>query len=325
MTLYNLEHILNLEQWQKLQDTLANFTKLAIITIDYKGNPVTNHSSCTPFCQEIRRDETLNILCQKCDSRAGLEAVRNKSPYIYLCHCNIIDIAIPITIDDKYIGAVMAGQVKATSSKDIANLEHILHSPTSMNAIKKSKKLKKLHQKIPVLDYSAIVNISDMLFQMCNYMIGEATTKNTVTDMYNSLVTANHPLPLDSHMLSRKQDNPEKNVDIAIPIPKNQKLLPVLEYIYTNTHVILSMEEAAQICHLSGSHFSRSFAKEFGIPYTTYITQLKIKWAKELLDNTDLSITQVSDQLGFNEPGYFIKIFKKHEYLTPALYRKYMQ
>nr|WP_253806583.1 helix-turn-helix domain-containing protein [Paenibacillus polymyxa] len=50
-----------------------------------------------------------------------------------------------------------------------------------------------------------------------------------------------------------------------------------------------------------------------------------MKWAKQLLEVTDMPISQISDELGFNESGYFIKIFKKFEEITPSLYRKYIQ
>lgn len=87
---------------------------------------------------------------------------------------------------------------------------------------------------------------------------------------------------------------------------------------------MISLDKAAQLCHLSPGYFSRTFSKEFNTNYTAYTNKLKIKWAKELLTNTDFPVTQISDQLGFNDPGYFIKVFKKQEYLTPGLYRKYV-
>nr|WP_249930836.1 helix-turn-helix transcriptional regulator [Paenibacillus polymyxa] len=61
---------------------------------------------------------------------------------------------------------------------------------------------------------------------------------------------------------------------------------------------------------LSPSYFSRLSAKETGENFTTYLAKLKIKWAKQLLEVTDMPISQISDELGFNESGYFIKIFK---------------
>lgn len=329
MTHFNLDKILDLGKWQDLQDSLADITQLAIITIDYKGKPISTHSKCTPFCQKIRDHTDLSKMCQKCDSRAGLESVRHNRPYIYLCHYNIIDIAIPITSDDKYIGAIMAGQVKPSFSGTAPDLEQILYSPTSLQALQASHELKRLYKEIPTLDYGIILRASDMLFKLCNYIIEEATAKNLIINKYNSLAQMpQSTLPNTStsnNMLLPKStwQTSVHTANIPFAKPKNTKLLPALEYMYNNSHLMISLEKAAQLCHLSPGYFSRSFTKEFGTNYTAYTTKLKIEWAKELLTKTDLSVTQISDRLGFSDSGYFTKIFKKQEYLTPSLYRKY--
>lgn len=324
MSFFNLDKILDLDKWQEVQDSLADVTGLAIITIDYKGKPITNHSNCTTFCEKIRSNSDLAKMCQRCDSRAGLEAVRYNKPYIYLCHYNVVDIAIPITNNDKYIGAIMAGQVRLSLAKTIPDLEQIFYSPTSLKALQESKELKRLYKEIPALDYDAILKTSDMLFKLCNYIVDESTSKNALIKQYQ----ANIPLEKVSVV------NPKPSLEELPPSlhtsnapfdpPKNNKLLPALEYIFNNPHLMVSLEKAAQLCHISPGYFSRSFSKEFNTNYTAYTNKLKIKWAKELLTNTDLPVTQISDELGFNDPGYFIKIFKKHEYLTPGLYRKYI-
>lgn len=48
-----LKNILDLEKWEKLQESLALSTRLAIILVDYKGRPVTKHSQVQPFCQLV--------------------------------------------------------------------------------------------------------------------------------------------------------------------------------------------------------------------------------------------------------------------------------
>lgn len=106
-----LKNILDLEKWEKLQESLALSTRLAIILVDYKGRPVTKHSQVQPFCQLVRHSPELSKLCEKCDARGGLEAVRTGQPFIYRCHFNIVDMAIPIIVDDQYVGAIMAGEV----------------------------------------------------------------------------------------------------------------------------------------------------------------------------------------------------------------------
>ncbi|MCP1109987.1 ligand-binding sensor protein [Lachnospiraceae bacterium PF1-21] len=316
MAFFNLDQILNLEKWQDLQDSLAEVTKLAIITVNYKGAPITTHSKCTPFCQKIRADEEIEKRCHKCDSRAGLEATRINEPYIYLCHYNIIDIAIPITIDDKYIGAVMAGQVRPVFADSQTELERILHSTASMESLAESAELRRLYEQIPVLNYEDILQMSEMLFKLCNYIVEEATARNILADMQEHQ-SALQTQPPDGISVNAKVS------DASFEKPKNVKLLPALEYIYSNTHLMISLEKCSQLCNLSPGYFSRCFTREFGVNYSSYMNRLKIDWAKKLLTETDLPITQISDQLGFNDPGYFIKVFKKLEYVTPAMYRRY--
>src|SRR5574344_135715 len=88
--------------FQKLQDEMASATKLACITVDYTGTPITSHSRCSEFCNVVRNHPELKVLCEKCDSRGGLEAARLKKPYLYTCHFGIVDVAIPIIYQNLY-------------------------------------------------------------------------------------------------------------------------------------------------------------------------------------------------------------------------------
>ncbi len=196
---FNLDKLIDLEKWEDLQETIASVTNVAIIIVDYKGNPVTKHSGCHRFCKEIRANPELVKYCQKCDSRGGLEAVRLNEPYIYLCHYNIIDIAIPIMIDGKYIGAIMAGQVKLLDVKVESSLEKILVLSKDSSARKALDDFKEYYYELPVLSYEKIKKISDMLFSLCNYLIEEALEKNLISDIYLKIV--NDQQEIDSNVL----------------------------------------------------------------------------------------------------------------------------
>lgn len=115
---FDIKSILDIPRWEAVQDQLAKATGTAIITIDYKGTPITKHSMRTDFCSIIRENPISCKRCQKCDSLAGLEAVRLNQPFIYLCHCGIVDVAVPITVGDQYLGAVMFGQVRISNGSD---------------------------------------------------------------------------------------------------------------------------------------------------------------------------------------------------------------
>lgn len=331
-----IQNIFDLQKWERLQDSLASVTKLAILTVDYKGNAVTGHSGCQSFCRAVRQDEDLLPYCQKCDSRGGLEAVRSNKPYIYLCHYNIIDIAVPVIIDDKYVGAVMAGQVRLSDPSGAAELEQILTSKNKKLYSEKWEKLKDHYADLPVMSYQEIVKISDMLSLLCSYIVEEALNKNLIADMFEKASASGSTPRLSdilpgyamqnleiarnemTHILAGVHTDSDEGERCANPVLK-----PAFDYLYAHKSESVPLKKMADLCHISPSYFSRLFAKETGESYSGYTARLKIEWAKCLLENTDMPIASISGELGFNEPGYFIKTFKKYEELTPAVYRKY--
>ncbi|AGK95938.1 response regulator transcription factor [Clostridium pasteurianum] len=101
----------------------------------------------------------------------------------------------------------------------------------------------------------------------------------------------------------------------------NKALQPALKYIEENYRDEISLEKMANVTNLSMYYFSRLFKKEIGINFTTYVNQCKIKKAKEMLKYTDIPIVDIAAELGYYECGYFTKIFKKINGITPTNYR----
>jgi len=330
----DLYKILDIEKWQRLQDSLAQSTKLAIITVDYKGIPVTTHSCPRSFCQYVRKQPELLQYCFKCDSRGGLDAVRLNAPYIYLCHCNILDLAVPIMIDGKYIGAVMAGEVRLPPEEE-NRLEKIL---ISTKALFTNDDLVQMYRDIPMATYAEVQQSANMLFEVSNYIVEEAINKNMILEMYSNLVENVEFREKSDFIAGYSQNNNQnvkKAVDSAITnayiksdnsaICKNPVLRPAFDYIYENKGGSVMQKQMANLCHISASHFSRLFVKEVGEGFSTFYSRLKVQWSKQLLEQTDLSIAQISERFGFTDSSYYIKIFRKYESITPAVYRKYYQ
>ncbi|WP_125154626.1 sensor histidine kinase [Clostridium rectalis] len=171
--LKHLKDYIDIEMFQKIQDDIAAATGLGIITCDYKGRPVTKHSKCAEFCEAIRKIKGYKELCEKCDSRGGLEAVRTGNPYIYRCHKGLVDFAVPIIIEDQYLGAVMAGQI-LTEEKELEKLEIMVQNVGNLEL---KNELLTLYNKIPVIQFEKIEAIAQMMFHISNYIVGEAALK----------------------------------------------------------------------------------------------------------------------------------------------------
>jgi len=331
----DLKAILNVSEWQKLQDSLARATGYAIVTVDYKGIPITTPSSHHSFCTYLRSQPELEKLCHKCDSRGGLEAARINRPYIYLCHFDIVDIAIPILVNDKYIGALMAGQVRLPADGTSSNLEKILFSESK--SVFNDPVMKQKYEEIPIVSLERIRVATDFMYDLCQYIVNEAVNKNIFIDMYEHMDNQNFHVDASlQYESARKNINQSKNaiskafISSFVKSPyesptqlQNQTLRPAFEYIHENKSEYVTLKKMAKLCHISESYFSRLFFKEIGDGFSNYLARLKVNWSKILLEQTDLSITQISDELGFGSSGYYTKVFKKLEKISPTAYRKY--
>jgi len=79
------------------------------------------------------------------------------------------------------------------------------------------------------------------------------------------------------------------------------------------------------ICFLFGTNktsLCRDFKNEYGVTVLSYINELKVKEAKSLLRKNKLSVTEISEALGFNSIHYFCRLFKKSTGLSPKEYTK---
>ena len=95
-----------------------------------------------------------------------------------------------------------------------------------------------------------------------------------------------------------------------------------LEYISVNYEKNFSNSELAKIGNLSVSRFEHLFKEETGISLGAYRQRLRIENAKNLLTSTDLTVSEISELVGFGDSLYFSRIFKSKTGLSPTEYRQ---
>lgn len=92
-----------------------------------------------------------------------------------------------------------------------------------------------------------------------------------------------------------------------------------IEENYTET---LSLEDLADRFYINKFYLTRIFKSEYGVSINTYIQQLRITKAKQLLRFSDHSIEAVGELCGVGEQNYFSRLFKKVEGISPSTYRQ---
>ncbi len=129
--------------------------------------------------------------------------------------------------------------------------------------------------------------------------------------------------PFDVEDLRQKVKNHIKNTSFLDTMANDQdhrieRIRTFVERNYTN----VSLETIANEMCLSEKYVSRMFKKKNKTSFRTYKLDLKIERAKKLLEETSYNVTQISEQLGYQNPESFMRIFRKLAGMTPTQYRK---
>ncbi|MEG1687193.1 MAG: AraC family transcriptional regulator [Angelakisella sp.] len=93
-------------------------------------------------------------------------------------------------------------------------------------------------------------------------------------------------------------------------------------YIDTHYSENITLDFLAEMTHLNKYYLSHAFVREYSVSPITYLTARRIRESKYLLANTDHSLAQISNILGFSTPAGFSRSFKNLENTTPWEYRK---
>jgi len=96
----------------------------------------------------------------------------------------------------------------------------------------------------------------------------------------------------------------------------------VVEFIKAHIHEEITIDKLSSLCYMSKPNFFRCFKREFGISPVDFIIQERIKTAKKLLKDINITISQASYAVGINNLSYFFKLFKRVEGVTPNEFRK---
>ncbi len=101
-----------------------------------------------------------------------------------------------------------------------------------------------------------------------------------------------------------------------------KEIREIVFYINQNISEELSVEELAKRCNMCTKHFRNIFLQQIGLTPKRYILKVKLEKAAFLLTFTPLSVTEISNELNFFSPAYFIRRFKLHYNMTPLKYRQ---
>ncbi len=113
-----------------------------------------------------------------------------------------------------------------------------------------------------------------------------------------------------------------ESVEVKEEVQVNEMIGKALEYIKTNFKHNVSLDDVSRVVNVSSYYFSKVFKESMKENFIDYLTKLRIEEAKKLLGDKQISVKEICVEVGYGDPNYFSRIFKKYEGITPTEYRE---
>jgi two-component system response regulator YesN len=99
-------------------------------------------------------------------------------------------------------------------------------------------------------------------------------------------------------------------------------MLQIKQYIREHSNEDISLEMISETVRLSPFYVSKMFKEQFGTNYIDFLTDCRMEKAKDLLADPDKSLKEITYDIGYNNPNYFSRVFKRTTGVSPTDYRK---
>ena len=104
-----------------------------------------------------------------------------------------------------------------------------------------------------------------------------------------------------------------------------EEIEAAVAYFNENYNTKVSVDDYAESLHISTNWFIRNFKQYMKISPAQYILSLRMVNAQSLLENTEYNIGEIAEIVGYDNPLYFSRVFKKEYGVSPAQYRKNLE
>jgi len=204
-----------------------------------------------------------------------------------------------------HIPATTAYMRYGADEQDPWTIYWVHYSGRDMFNFNQSLKIKEHNGVQDILFNEKAIDIWKNMYQSLEMGYSRDNLCNANLCLYHFLATFFYP---DKHL---HQDGP------AEPDLIND----TVHYMRAHLHERLNVEDFAALNNLSASHFSNLFRKSTGMPPIDYFIHLKMQKACQLLYSPSLKIKEIAYAIGYDDPYYFSRIFKKLMGISPEQYR----
>lgn len=277
----NLQDIAGIRKIDRIMDEI-------FMQYDYHNNS---------FCNYVKKNKTNFALCIEAKSRLCSASRSAKHPFYSKCYMGLEEIYYPMHYNGQLIGLICVGQFTRHFQKSIARIR----LKAEKYGLNSDEFVEKYKSAVISTDAISISDLNEDVSVLSKY----------ISLIYKSRILENS---LTTHI--------SNSIQSTVGYYQNKLIFSsALEFIKMNYSNELSLKLISRYCNCNATYLSYLFKKETGITITDYINKCRVDHAKHLLDTTDLTVVQISNEVGFNDSSYFSRVFKKTQGVYPKHYR----
>lgn len=243
------------------------------------------------YCMYIKSNKHLWKKCINMKKPIAEKCRTVGSIYYGMCHAGVEEFIVPVIHNDQLIAVINAGVFRSREN-------------TAGRLIKRMCKKYNLDEATLLKNY-----ISSLSSEIPD--INEIRSILGIASEYLSSIFASLSKTYSEYFTNKAFNTSEDFI-----------LNHIIEYIKRNFADNIMVSDIAHFCHCSESHINHIFKKKTDISISHYINKIRLEAAKSYLQDTDLSIKNISSRVGYNDPNYFSKVFSDMCKISPTRYRK---
>lgn len=226
-----------------------------------------------------------------------------------------------IIVEDKTY-TIHAGQIYLIQPQQMHAVRASSQDPLKIMDIKFSIQSQSLFEQLRKID----ITLGQTYFKefcICfNKIIQESMDHNS----YYYKIICNYLYEMLVHFirnLNEESSQPQLSIpkDLTVKSYKGIDVYALIDYIRFNYSHIISLDDLSQFAHVNKTTLCNMFKELFFTTPIRYINGIRLDKAKELLLNTNMSVGEIADLVGFQSIHYFSRFFKEKEKCTPIEYR----
>lgn len=180
MTKLDIIHLFGKEKLENIQKSLSKATGVAFVTVDFRGEPITDATFFSGFCNQVRNSKEAIEGCKSSDAFGSIQAAVTKKVNVYFCPCGLLEMAIPIIVRGHYLGGFIGGQVQCVDAPEsVSRLASVMRSDQSKEVREKCEDFRK---EIPVFPYEKFLDIANLVFLVINQLSENEVSKHLHED-----------------------------------------------------------------------------------------------------------------------------------------------